>query len=45
MKPGARPHGGANRVLLPPAGFFPFYCQFHGDDGGSGMAGVVYVMP
>jgi plastocyanin len=37
--------GDSTGVIFGSAGFFPFYCQFHGDDGGSGMAGVVYVMP
>ena len=32
-------------IIFGSPGFFPFYCQFHGDGSGGGMAGVVQVMP
>jgi len=28
---------------FPTAGFYPFYCEFHGADDGTGMAGVIWV--
>jgi plastocyanin len=30
---------------FPQVGFYPFYCQVHGDDAGGGMAGVIEVTP
>jgi plastocyanin len=32
-------------VTFGAAGFFPYYCGFHGNSAGSGMAGVVQVVP
>jgi plastocyanin len=31
-------------VRFPRAGFYPFYCEFHGNDAGGGMSGVVQVI-
>ncbi len=36
--------GTSQAVQFTRAGFFPFYCEFHGDDAGGGMAGVVRVI-
>ena len=36
--------GTSAAVTFPRAGFYPFYCAFHGTDTGLGMAGVVQVI-
>ena len=36
--------GSSATVTFPRAGFYPFFCEFHGSDSGSGMAGVVQVI-
>lgn len=37
--------GSSVMVTFPAVGFYPYYCSFHGTDSGSGMAGVVRVIP
>ena len=36
--------GTSQAVQFTRAGFFPYFCEFHGDDSGGGMAGVVRVI-
>jgi len=35
--------GTTKAVAFPAAGFFPYYCTFHGNTAGANMAGVVWV--
>ena len=35
--------GTTKMFTFPNAGFFPYYCQFHGDNAGANMAGVIWV--
>ncbi len=37
--------GSSLSVTFPAVGYYPYYCNFHGTDSGSGMAGVVRVIP
>ncbi len=37
--------GGSLSVTLATRGYYPFYCGEHGDNSGSGMAGVIRVIP
>ncbi len=36
--------GTSGAVRFTRAGFFPYFCEFHGDNAGAGMAGVVQVI-
>ncbi len=36
--------GTSSAVRFTRAGFFPYFCEFHGNDAGAGMAGVVQVI-
>ena len=43
--PIARVASGTSAVVtFPRAGFYPYFCEFHGTDAGLGMAGVVQVI-
>ncbi len=35
--------GTTKMFTFPNAGFFPYYCTFHGTDAGANMAGVIWV--
>jgi len=41
----ATSQGTVQQFAFTAAGFYPYYCARHGDDGGGGMSGVIEVVP